>query len=105
MVVNLLKYDLVYYLKKHNKFTEECVGNIASDMIGILENVHNQYLLYLCRNVIHRDIKPENILVDHSLDKLYLIDFGVSKILGEPNHTTKRINFIGTSRYASISAH
>lgn len=32
-------------------------------------------------NVIHRDIKPENILIsrDEKKNKVYLVDFGISK--------------------------
>ena len=67
---------------------------------------------------MHRDLKPENILVgkeDNS--QIYLVDFGVSKLFLDKhdNHMYKfRLNispfkdkksFIGTTRYASISAH
>ena len=40
-----------------------------------------------------------------SYDKIYLIDFGISKIFKESKNQKTGKSFIGTSRYASISAH
>lgn len=58
------------------------------------------------RNIIHRDIKPENILSKNASDKIYLIDFGISKDTNSNlTHKRKSLPFIGTSRYACISAH
>lgn len=44
-------------------------------MVKVIESINR-------RNVIHRDMKPENIVtgIYNNHDKLYLIDFGISKI-------------------------
>ncbi|KAM3137321.1 hypothetical protein pb186bvf_010501 [Paramecium bursaria] len=98
MVINLLGRDLCYYLKKHKQFSHECLCNIGSQMITILEQIHK-------KNIIHRDLKPENILSSPSSDKIYLIDFGISKNLESNKRPKDKIPFMGTSRYASIAAH
>lgn len=59
----------------------------------------------MIRNIIHRDLKPENILSSPSSDKIYLIDFGISKNLESNKRPKDKIPFMGTSRYASIAAH
>ena len=73
-------------------------------LIHCLENLHNN-------GIIHRDIKPENILtnVECNINKLYLIDFGLSRyyIDNERNHIPIKYNkkFIGNVRFASINIH
>lgn len=41
-----------------------------------MENIH-------AAGIIHRDLKPENILMGHDqeVNKVYLIDYGISKII------------------------
>ena len=60
--------------------------------------------------IIHRDIKPENFcLGGRNLDKIYLIDFGLSKNYidsnGEHIPFSKNRGFVGTRRYAGKYAH
>ena len=61
--------------------------------------------------IIHRDIKPENIVMgrNESSDTSFLIDFGISKYYkdsrGRHIPMKDKKSFIGTTRYASISAH
>lgn len=43
MVTKMLGFDLIYFLRKHKKFSQECVFNIARQMIEILENIHKKY--------------------------------------------------------------
>ncbi|CAD8047792.1 unnamed protein product [Paramecium primaurelia] len=98
MIQNLLGKDLIHYQKKMKKFSFECVCNIAYQMIGILESIHN-------KNIIHRDLKPENILGASQSDNICLIDFGIAKNLESNKKNKEKISFIGTTRYASIAAH
>jgi serine/threonine protein kinase len=47
-------------------------------------------------NCVHRDIKAENVMLDSNY-KLYLIDFGISKVLGEDSAIVTRAK--GTINY------
>ncbi|CAD8200543.1 unnamed protein product [Paramecium octaurelia] len=99
MITNMLGFDLMHYLKKHKKFSMDCVYNIAYQMLEILEKSHKL-------NIIHRDLKPENILGRANSNQIHLIDFGIAKDLTKQSrYTYQKIPFIGTSRYASIAAH
>ncbi|CAD8095179.1 unnamed protein product [Paramecium primaurelia] len=99
MITKMLGFDLIYFLKKNKKFSIECIFNIAQQMIEILENIHK-------KNIIHRDLKPENILGKSHSDQIYLIDFGIAKDFVKSKKQSKaKIPFIGTSRYASVTAH
>lgn len=52
---------------------------MAFQLIIIMKNVHD------C-GVVHRDLKPENILVGKdSVNKIFLVDYGVSKIYVDNN--------------------
>ncbi|CAD8141347.1 unnamed protein product [Paramecium pentaurelia] len=103
MAMQLLGRDLSHYLKRYRKFSLKCVCNLAEQLLYIIEEVHK-------RGVIHRDIKPENILMGRGNDTnvVYLVDFGISKkykINGQHIPFQEQKPFMGTTRYASISAH
>ncbi|CAD8198764.1 unnamed protein product [Paramecium pentaurelia] len=99
MITKMLGHDLIYHQKQYKQFSSQCINSIAYQLLWILEQIHKQ-------NIIHRDIKPENILSKNESDKIYLIDFGISKNTDSNFiHKKKLLPFIGTSRYASISAH
>jgi serine/threonine protein kinase len=68
---------------------EQAKLRIAQDVCNALEVIH-------FFNIVHRDLKPENIMVDKT-GKGYLIDFGISKILGEK--TSVDSNAKGTYEY------
>ncbi|CAD8188961.1 unnamed protein product [Paramecium octaurelia] len=99
MVTKMLGHDLIYYQKQYGQLSSQCINSIAYQLLWILEQMHK-------KNIIHRDIKPENILSKNGSDKIYLIDFGISKD-SDSNFINKKksFSFIGTSRYASLAAH
>lgn len=65
--------DLLTYVKKRNKLSENVAKYIFRQIILSLEFTHQQ-------NIIHRDIKLDNILLDiHG--NIKICDFGVSKYI------------------------
>lgn len=51
--------------------TPEKIKIIMELLKKALENIHK-------KNVVHRDLKPDNIMIDDNLDKVKIIDFGLS---------------------------
>ena len=104
MVISLLGKDLTSYLKIFKRFSLKTVVMLADQLITILESIHN-------KGVVHRDLKPENILMGKTdkNNQCFIVDFGISKVYRDNNgiHIPYRDkkSFIGTTRYASISAH
>ena len=81
--------DLLNYVRKRRKLKEEYAKKIFKQIIDGLQYIHSKF-------VAHRDIKLDNLLLDeHGLVKI--CDFGVSKILKEPNE--KMTEQCGTPAY------
>jgi serine/threonine protein kinase len=66
-------------VSKVDSKTKLCIINSLSNALNYLHS----------NNFIHRDIKPENIMVDSNLS-VFLIDFGISKILTSYDKTLTR---------------
>ncbi len=67
-------HTLSHELTNGQKWTEGQVTLMLTEILSILEIVHNH-------GVIHRDIKPDNIIRRESDSQLVLIDFGAIKQL------------------------
>ena len=65
--------DLLSYIKKRGKLTEQVAKYIFKQIILSLQYIHNH-------NIVHRDIKLDNILIDLD-NNIKICDFGVSKII------------------------
>lgn len=111
-----------YLFSKNGSLPISFVVNVAIQMLTIIQQIHSRYLL-------HRDIKPRNIVLPYTqqivdehytindMSKVYLIDFGLSKLYVTSNLTSFSLlpghipfsdhnihsNITGTSRFASIS--
>ena len=73
---------------------EEAV-RLAVQVASALEEAHSL-------GILHRDLKPGNILVT-SRGAVKLVDFGLAKLIGEPNEATRTIEgtVLGTAAYMS----
>lgn len=70
-------------ISKERDFSEEEIYSIIEQILDILEKLHSNV-----PSIIHRDIKPQNVVLSDD-GKVYLIDFGISKIFtGENTNVT-----------------
>ena len=104
LIMQLLGKDLEKYLNQLKKFSLKTVCMLGTQMLNIIENIHEKHIL-------HRDIKPENFVMglNNNANIVYLIDFGLAKkyrsiktLVQYP--LTMKKKFTGTARYASINA-
>ena len=76
------------------RFTPEQALAIVPKICDALQFAHNE-------GILHRDIKPENILLD-SKGRVKIADFGIAKLVGEPQadaHLTASGGTLGTPHY------
>jgi len=99
---------LDYYSKTLNSVKEETftpdsgyivsVLNYIKELIYILRDVH-------AKHIIHRDIKPSNICLANN-NKVFLIDFGISKIykIGRAHNSESKISgLVGSINFSSLN--
>lgn len=113
MAIDLLGKSLQTVSSEYKKSVPVgIVGMYAKQMVQIIWAVHE-------KGFVHRDIKPTNFMIGvkkneneiETKDKLFLIDFGMSRtyIDDETNaHRSNKIRttgIIGTPRYVSIHVH
>jgi hypothetical protein len=89
-----------YLVSKNGAIHENKVRNIMQQIGEGVEYLHNN-------GVVHGDIKPQNILLSEETGKMYykIIDFGLSKILGEGEYYYKGLGtllFIAPEVYLNI---
>lgn len=66
--------NLAQELADEGAFNEGQIWQLLNDLLPVLQLLHDN-------QIIHRDIKPENIIRRTSDRQLFLVDFGISKIL------------------------
>ncbi|GAW22554.1 hypothetical protein ANO14919_120940 [Xylariales sp. No.14919] len=81
-------FDLIV---KKQKLTEPETRKIFLQLFEAVKYLHD-------RNVVHRDIKPENIVLSDQDWNLKLLDFGLSKVVGDEDFTT---TLCGTPSYVA----
>lgn len=94
-------YDLFRICDK--KLSPGCMSYLIQQFIMRAKELHE------C-GIVHRDIKPENFCLGGPLEcKIYLIDFGLSKLYMDDKKQhkpkTDQEGFVGTPRYSSRHAH
>ena len=87
------------------KFSLKTVCNIGIQLMKRIRHIHKKYH-------IHRDIKPDNFMTGFykSDNKIYLIDYGLSKkyySISKKQHIKFKCgkSLVGTARYCSRNAH
>jgi len=87
-------FDRIYErIEKEKLFTEREAAKIFKQLMNAICHCHSN-------NICHRDLKPENLLfLNKTDDDLKVIDFGLSRIFGEKDHTMK--TKVGTAYYVS----
>lgn len=97
-------YLIIDYLDKPlDKLTmtkPECLSFFI-EAVKVIELIHKA-------GIIHRDIKPDNLMIKER-NKLYIIDFGLSKwfLDSSGNHIKEKTNkaMVGTIKYSSVNIH
>lgn len=75
----------------HTPIDWEMLADIGIQVSSALKYAHS-------RGLIHRDIKPGNIMVDHT-GKIWIMDFGLVKMIGQSEHNSTTGHLAGTPRY------
>jgi eukaryotic-like serine/threonine-protein kinase len=63
-------------LAQQGQSSEAQIHQLLIELLPVLQFIHD-------REVIHRDIKPENIMRQAKNGRIFLIDFGVSKLISQ----------------------
>ncbi len=93
IIMNYIKgSSLADVIKKEAPFEMGRATEIAQNMLGVLEVIHQQ-------NIIHRDIKPANIMIEEETGEAIIIDFGIAKDIVGGTRLTTTGAFLGSPVY------
>lgn len=88
-------HSLIDEILPGQPLTENQVINLLTDVLGILQFVHQQ-------GVIHRDIKPGNLIRRQTDGKIVLLDFGAVKEINLNSHQNSPTSRVGTLEYMPL---
>jgi len=90
IVMEYISGRSLYDLIKNQTLDERSIARIGLHVLRGLIAVHRA-------GVVHRDVKPTNILVADDDDSIFLVDFGIARIVGDTSLTGYGI--VGTAEY------
>ena len=73
-------------------FSVEQIIRDCRQVLDILVYLHAQ-----SPPLLHRDIKPANLIREHPSGRIKLVDFGMARLLSEPNKTQTQLGTLGYS--------
>ena len=91
LVMRLVEGESLYYRLKRGPLPLKTAARFVGQIGEALDYAHAE-------GVIHRDLKPNNILIDQ-WDNLYLMDFGLAKMLASAQSLTQSGTVLGTPAY------
>ena len=68
---------------------------LIRDTRQVLDILH--YLHHQNPPLVHRDIKPANLIREHPSGRIRLVDFGMARLLSDPNSTQTQLGTLGYS--------
>ena len=87
-------YSLEKSLEEKNVIPPREVLKIIKAVCSALHCTHQ-------KNILHRDIKPSNIIIRKRDNHVFVVDFGIAKLLDKNDITLVDNSFIGTPKYMS----
>jgi len=91
LVMRVIEGSTLYQRLTDGPLSLALTGRFVNQMAEALDYAHSQ-------GVVHRDLKPNNILIDE-WDNLYLMHFGLAKMLASSTHLTASGAVLGTPAY------
>ncbi|MEW6577738.1 MAG: protein kinase [Chloroflexota bacterium] len=91
LVMRLIEGESLYYRLKRGPLPLKTAARLIGQIGEALDYAHAE-------GVIHRDLKPNNILIDQ-WDNLYLMDFGLAKMMASAQSLTQSGTVLGTPAY------
>jgi serine/threonine protein kinase len=91
MVMRLIEGESLHDRLLHGPLALPAAADLLDQIASALDYAHS-------RGVIHRDLKPNNILLDQ-FDNIYLMDFGIAKLMAAAQQLTATGMVMGTPAY------
>lgn len=91
LVMRLIEGESLYHRMLHGPLPFLTASKYLTQIAEALDYAHSQ-------SIIHRDLKPNNVLIDE-WDNIYLMDFGLAKLIAASQQLTQTGAVLGTPAY------